>query len=49
MDKEQILIVDDEEINRVILSGVFSDEYDILEAANGHEATTNWKATTISY
>ena len=40
MDKEQILIVDDEEINRVILSGVFSDEYDILEAANGHEATT---------
>lgn len=40
MDKEQILIVDDEEVNRVILNGVFSDEYDILEAANGHEATS---------
>lgn len=39
MDKEQILIVDDEEVNRVILSGVFADEYDILEAANGNEAT----------
>ena len=39
MDKEQILIVDDEEVNRVILSGVFEDEYDILEAANGNEAT----------
>ncbi len=39
MDKEQILIVDDEEVNRVILSGVFEDEYDILEASNGHEAT----------
>lgn len=40
MDKEQILIVDDEEVNRVILSGVFADEYDILEAANGNEATS---------
>lgn len=39
MNKEQILIVDDEEVNRVILSGVFEDEYDILQAANGHEAT----------
>lgn len=40
MDKEQILIVDDEEVNRVILNGVFADEYDILEAANGNEATS---------
>ncbi|MCM1126878.1 MAG: response regulator [Lachnospiraceae bacterium] len=40
MDKEQILIVDDEEVNRAILSGVFADEYDILEAGNGNEATS---------
>ena len=39
MDKQQILIVDDEEINRVILGGVFQDEYDIIEASNGEEAT----------
>lgn len=39
MDKEQILIVDDEEVNRAILSGVFEDEYEILEASNGNEAT----------
>ncbi len=39
MDKQQILIVDDEEINRAILSGVFMDEYEILEAGNGYEAT----------
>ena len=39
MSKQQILIVDDEEINRAILSGVFMDEYEILEAGNGYEAT----------
>ena len=39
MDKQQILIVDDEEVNRVILKGVFQDEYEILEAPNGQEAT----------
>lgn len=38
MDKEQILIVDDLEVNRVILNDVFVDEYDILEASNGNEA-----------
>lgn len=38
MDKEQILIVDDLEVNRVILSDVFVDEYEILEASNGNEA-----------
>lgn len=38
MDKQQILIVDDEEVNRAILSGVYQDEYDILEASNGQEA-----------
>ena len=39
MERQQILIVDDEEINRAILGGVFMEEYDIIEAANGQEAT----------
>lgn len=39
MDKMQILIVDDEEVNREILKGLFQSEYDILEASNGLEAT----------
>lgn len=38
MVKQQILIVDDEEINRTILRGLFEEEYDILEAENGQEA-----------
>lgn len=38
MHKQQILIVDDEEINRVILRGLFQDEYQIIEAGNGQEA-----------
>lgn len=37
MDKQQILIVDDEEINREILKSMF-DEYGRLEAGNGEEA-----------
>lgn len=39
MKKQQILIVDDEEVNRTILNGLFQDEYEIIEAANGQEAT----------
>ena len=39
MNRQQILIVDDEEVNRAILRGVFEDEYEILEAENGKEAT----------
>lgn len=38
MDKEQILIVDDEEVNRVILKEIFRNKYDVLEAPNGQEA-----------
>lgn len=38
MDKKTILIVDDIEINRMVLSEVFKDEYDILEAGDGEEA-----------
>lgn len=38
MDKQQILIVDDEEINRTILRGLFENDYGIIEAENGQEA-----------
>ena len=41
MDKQQILVVDDEEINRIILMQMFEDsldEYELLEAGNGLEA-----------
>lgn len=38
MDRQQLLIVDDEEVNRAILSGMFQHEYDILEADNGQDA-----------
>lgn len=38
MDRQQVLIVDDEEVNRVILKQIFEDEFDILEAADGQNA-----------
>ncbi|MDE5862810.1 MAG: response regulator [Lachnospiraceae bacterium] len=41
MDKQQILIVDDGEVNRAILKEMFRGEeetYDLLEAENGQEA-----------
>ena len=39
MDKEKIiLIVDDIEINRVILSEIFKKDYHIIEACNGIQA-----------
>lgn len=37
--KQTILIVDDELINRVILSETFQDTYEIVEAVNGEEAS----------
>ncbi len=36
--QKKMLIVDDVEINRAILSELFSDDYAILEATNGAEA-----------
>lgn len=36
--RQQILIVDDEEVNRTILSLMFDAEYDIVEAPNGMDA-----------
>lgn len=38
MEKQKILIVDDAEINRKILAGIFENEYEILEAENGWDA-----------
>ncbi len=37
-EKKKILIVDDSEINRSLLSDMLSSEYDIIEAENGLEA-----------
>lgn len=33
--EESILIVDDDELNRAILSNIFCEEYSILEAEDG--------------
>ena len=38
MEKQQILIVDDEEINRVILKEIFQEDYEIIEAVDGRDA-----------
>ncbi|MDE5893835.1 MAG: response regulator, partial [Acetatifactor sp.] len=38
MNRQKILIVDDEEVNRAILENLFQDEYDIVQASNGKEA-----------
>lgn len=37
---EKILIVDDSEMNREILTDMLADDYDIFEASNGNEAIT---------
>ena len=38
MNKQKILIVDDEEVNRAILEQLFQDDYAILQATNGQQA-----------
>ena len=38
--RDTILIVDDQELNRVILRNIFEDEYNLLEAENGEQALT---------
>ena len=43
-EKQKILIVDDEEVNRVILDNLFQDEYVTLQASNGQEAIEQIKA-----
>lgn len=44
MDRQRILIVDDEEVNRAILGEMFREEYDICEATNGQEAISQIQA-----
>lgn len=39
IERKKILIVDDSEMNRALLEDMLSDDYEILEAANGMEAT----------
>ena len=36
--KKQILVVEDNELNRALLCGILSDSYRVLEAGNGQEA-----------
>lgn len=38
LEKQKILIVDDSEMNRAILTGILDDGYDFLEAENGLQA-----------
>ncbi|WP_418665822.1 response regulator, partial [Allofournierella sp.] len=38
MEREQILVVDDVELNRAILTEIFSKQYECIEAANGQAA-----------
>lgn len=38
MEKQKILIVDDSEMNRVLLSDILEEQYDITEAENGARA-----------
>ena len=37
-ERAKILIVDDDAMNRVVLSDLLTDEYDIIEAKDGNEA-----------
>lgn len=39
-NRQKILIVDDSEMNRSLLSDMLEDEYEIMEAADGEEAVT---------
>ncbi len=47
-DKPIMLIVDDTEINRVVLSQFFQDEYRILEAVDGKEALELLESCRVS-
>ena len=37
-ERAKILIVDDDAMNRAVLSDLLCDEYDIIEAKDGEEA-----------
>lgn len=44
MDKKSVLIVEDEDINRQVLTMMLQDEFKVVEAANGLEALDRIKA-----
>lgn len=44
-EKQRILIVDDSEMNRIILSEILQDEYDIIELPPAKSACVCWKNT----
>lgn len=46
--KSKVLIVDDSEMNRTILSEMLGDDYDIIEAVNGAEAVAILQKKSIS-
>lgn len=45
--KQKILIVDDSEMNRSILSDILGEEYEILEACNGAEAVNRLRSFNV--
>lgn len=48
MEREQILVVDDVELNRAILTEIFSKQYECIEAANGQAALEQLKRVESS-
>ena len=45
MDERRLLIADDSELNRAILVSVLEKNFDILEAADGEEASPRSRRT----
>lgn len=49
IQKKQVLIVEDNELNRSMLSEILSSEYRVLEAENGQEALVSCSNTKTVY
>ena len=49
MEREQILVVDDVELNRAILTEIFSKQYECIEAANGQAALEQLEKACLLY
>ncbi|MCR5508795.1 MAG: hypothetical protein K6F34_08910 [Lachnospiraceae bacterium] len=47
--RRRVLVVDDEMINREILSNMLSTDYDVVCAANGQEAVDILKSDTVFF
>ena len=46
--KQGMLVVDDAEINRTLLRQIFSDSFEVIEAANGQEALEKLRTRDVS-